>query len=108
VDDPARYGRIDIDPSDRVTRFHEKDSRATRPSWISAGVYLFNHTVLERIAKLGVCSIERDVLETMPAGSIHAFRTDGRFLDIGTPESLALASQMFPSDGIHNPRTSIL
>jgi NDP-sugar pyrophosphorylase family protein len=95
VQDPGRYGRLEIDAADRIVRFEEKTAASSSPTWVNAGVYLFNRTVLEGIAKLERGSLERDVLERMPAGSIHAFRTAGRFLDIGTPESLAEAPAFF-------------
>lgn len=53
--------------------------------------------MLGNIASLAKGSLERDILEKMPAGTIHAFLTDGRFLDIGTPETLALAAQILTS-----------
>jgi NDP-sugar pyrophosphorylase family protein len=92
VEDAGRYGRIEIDSADRIVRFEEKNAVATAPSWVNAGVYLFDRTMLDRIAKIESGSLERDVLEHMPAGSIHAFQTAGRFLDIGTPQSLAQAA----------------
>ncbi len=95
VQDPGRYGRLEIDAADRIVRFEEKNAAASAPSWVNAGVYLFSRTMLEGIAKLERGSLERDVLERMPPGSIHAFRTEGRFLDIGTPESLAQAPAFF-------------
>ena len=95
VNDPHRYGRIEFSCSDRIARFEEKSFAATAPSWVNAGVYLFDRAILGRIAKLKHGSIERDVLEAQPPGSVHAFRTEGRFLDIGTPESLAQASAFF-------------
>jgi NDP-sugar pyrophosphorylase family protein len=95
VHDPQRYGRIEIDSASRITRFEEKSSAATAPSWVNAGVYLFDRAILERIAKLEHGSLERDVLEALPPGSVHACRAEGRFLDIGTPESLAQASAFF-------------
>lgn len=97
VRDPHRYGRVEIDSSDRIARFEEKSSTAAAPSWVNAGVYLFDRTILERIARLEHGSLERDVLEAMSPGSIHACRTEGRFLDIGTPESLALAATFLES-----------
>jgi len=95
VQDPGRYGRLEIDAADRIMRFDEKNAAASAPSWVNAGVYLFSRTMLEGIAKLERGSLERDVLERMPPGSIHAFQTEGRFLDIGTPESLAQAPAFF-------------
>jgi NDP-sugar pyrophosphorylase family protein len=76
-------------------RFEEKNATRSAPSWINAGVYLFDRTILAGIAKLSYGSLERDVLEVMLPGSIHAYQTEGRFLDIGTPESLDQAATFF-------------
>ena len=99
VNHPERFGRIEIDSFDRIARFEEKSSAASAPSWVNAGVYLFDRAILGRIAQLASGSLERDVLEAMPPGSIHACRTEGRFLDIGTPESLAQAAAFFQHSG---------
>ena len=88
--DARRYGSVEIDAAGRVLSFREKGS-STASGWINGGVYLFGGAVIDRIAGLASGSLEREVLAAMPPGSIHAFRTEGRFLDIGTPESLASA-----------------
>jgi NDP-sugar pyrophosphorylase family protein len=93
VEDGSRYGRVELD-GDYINRFVEKDSGYTDPCWISAGVYLFNREVLDRIFEMRSGSLEHDVLEAMPPGSIHAVKSPGRFVDIGTPESLAQASEI--------------
>jgi NDP-sugar pyrophosphorylase family protein len=90
VDDPGRYGGLDIDDAGRVRRFREKSAGGAPPYWISAGIYLLGRAALDEVAALGRGSLERDVFERRPAGSIFAFRSAGRFLDIGTPETLAL------------------
>jgi NDP-sugar pyrophosphorylase family protein len=94
VENAGRYGRVEIDPAGRVRRFAEKDPAASGPAWINAGAYLFGRQVLKKIATLRKGSLERDILEKMPPGSIVAFRAQGRFLDIGTPETLALAPEV--------------
>lgn len=94
VDQPGRYGRLVVDAHDRVVRFEEKDPLAVEPSWINAGFYLFSQTLLDRIARLSHGSLERDVLAALPAGSIHVSKVRGRFLDIGTPESLGAAEEV--------------
>jgi mannose-1-phosphate guanylyltransferase len=97
VEDAGRYGRLEIDSGQRVVRFEEKNPAAGKPAWINAGIYLFGRTALRKIAGLTEGSLERDILEKMPAGTIHAFLTGGRFLDIGTPETLALAPEILTS-----------
>ena len=94
VEGAARYGRLDIDARQRVVRFLEKEPSGAATAWINAGIYLFGGSVLERIAGLGKGSLERDVLQHLPPGAIHAFPAEGRFLDIGTPETLALAPEV--------------
>ncbi len=90
VDEPGRYGRIEIDGDGRVLRFREKSQAEAPPYWISAGIYLLDRATLDEIAALGRGSLEHDFFERRPAGSLFAFRIAGRFLDIGTPETLAL------------------
>ena len=95
VDNAGRYGMLQIDSANRVVRFDEKDVNATGSHWINAGFYLFSEGLLDRVAgRIHKGSLERDILEEMPAGSVLAFRTEGRFLDIGTPETLALAPEL--------------
>jgi NDP-sugar pyrophosphorylase family protein len=96
VEDPGRYGRLEIDAHDRVLRFVEKDAN-TGPAWINGGYYLFGRAALEAIATLSKGSLERDILQRMRPGTIHASRTHGRFLDIGTPETLSLAHEVLAS-----------
>lgn len=97
VENAGRYGRLEIDSRQRLIRFEEKNPAAVEPAWINAGFYLFERTELQHIAKLTKGSLERDILEKMPPGAIHAFPASGRFLDIGTPETLALASEILQS-----------
>jgi mannose-1-phosphate guanylyltransferase len=94
VEDAGRYGRVEIDALGRVFRFMEKDPAAIGPAWINAGFYLFNRSTMEKIFQLKRGSLERDILEQMPRGTIAAFRIDRRFLDIGTPQTLALAAEV--------------
>jgi mannose-1-phosphate guanylyltransferase len=94
VEDAARYGRVEIDPEGWIDHFAEKDGAFRGPAWISAGFYLFARAAIIRLSSPANRSLERDVLEKMPPRSIHAFRADGRFLDIGTPETLARASEV--------------
>ena len=95
VSDPRRYGRVEIDHTSRVTRFEEKASGLASAGWINAGVYLLNRSVLLQMSQDRPRSLERDVFEALPPGSIHAHRSEARFLDIGTPESLRQAEDLF-------------
>jgi NDP-sugar pyrophosphorylase family protein len=90
VDDAGRYGGMEIDRCSRVIRFCEKGGgEEDPPRWVSAGLYCLSRELLDEIAALGRGSLERQVFEREPSGSILAFPIDGPFLDIGTPETLA-------------------
>lgn len=87
--DVSRFGRIETDDRNRVTRFAEKDPDRVGAGLINAGVYLFDRTVLDDIVRGDAKSLERDVFGSL--GDIGAHVVAGTFLDIGTPESLAAA-----------------
>ncbi|WP_029010449.1 nucleotidyltransferase family protein [Azospirillum halopraeferens] len=91
VEDAARFGRVDVGPDGRVLRFVEK---APGRGIINAGVYLFSAAFLDRIAASDAVSLERDVLERQPPGTLRAFVAQACFIDIGTPESLAVAAEV--------------
>ena len=90
VADAGRYGGLDVDHAGRVTRFLEKRPDAG-PGLINGGVYAFGRRFLDALMAGDGSSLERDVLERQPAGTLLAVETGGRFIDIGTPESLAQA-----------------
>jgi NDP-sugar pyrophosphorylase family protein len=97
VADATRYGRLEIEGG-RVQRFAEK-SNAPGSAWINGGIYLLSGMLLDRLAGMGPCSLERDLLERLPPGSIATFPTSGHFIDIGTPTSLAAAPDVLAAAG---------
>lgn len=91
VPDAARFSRVEIAADGRVRHFQR-----SRPGSgiINAGVYLFSAAFLDRLAASTAQSLERDVLEAAAPGVLHAHVAKARFLDIGTPESLAAAAEI--------------
>lgn len=100
VPDGSRFGRVETSPAGRVLRFVEKDLAATGPAWINGGVYAFTPALLARLAAAQGPSLERDFLGLLPEATLHAARRQARFIDIGTPASLADAPAFF-KDGSH-------
>jgi len=94
VANAGRYGRVMIDGQQRIGGFREKDASFLGHAFVSAGVYFLSAALLDEIAAGGAVSIERDVFERLPAGSLAAFAGCFRFIDIGTPETLALAESV--------------
>ena len=90
VDDVARYGSVTLDGT-RVTAFAEKG--ASGPGFINGGVYALDRAALAE-APPGAFSLEHDVLgELVGQGDVVGMATSGLFVDIGLPESLALAAE---------------
>jgi phosphoheptose isomerase/UTP-glucose-1-phosphate uridylyltransferase len=88
VPDSGRYGAVDAGPDGRVRAFREKDP-ARGAGTINAGVYVFEPSVLARIAAGRAVSLETEVLPALLAAGepVHAALGVTDFIDIGTPES---------------------
>ena len=92
VDDPRRYGLVEVADDGRVLEFVEKPGAEyavpAHGALINAGVYLLEPEVLAMIPAGRQLSIERGVFpELAAAGRLYAFVSDAYWRDIGTPES---------------------
>jgi NDP-sugar pyrophosphorylase family protein len=94
VDDAARYGRVEVDAVGRITRFVEKG--AAGGGYINAGVYACRRVVFDSVEGGRALSIETDIFPRLAeAGTLYGFVCDGRFIDIGVPESYLAAVDFF-------------
>jgi NDP-sugar pyrophosphorylase family protein len=93
VGDTARYGTVAFDEEQRITAFEEKGTRSGA-GWINAGVYVMRKSVIASIAPGRLCSLERELFPSLAGEKLFAFCADGRFIDIGTPESYAAAADV--------------
>ena len=98
MDDSGRYGRVELDARDFIRGFAEKDAAFHGKAAINAGVYLLSATLLDDIAAGQAASLERDIFERLPPGSLAAFAGRFRFIDIGTPESFRVAGDVFGAE----------
>lgn len=94
VDDVSRYGSVEIAPDGLVKAFREKTGRSG-PGSINAGIYVFGRELFQVLPSHVTISLERDLLPQWISRGIRTFQTSGRFIDIGTPESLAAATDFF-------------
>lgn len=94
VEDTSRFGRVEIDDEGAVRNFEEKGG-AISPGWINAGVYCLARSVVENLPAGKALSIERDVFPSLIGLGLWAFRGDGAFIDIGTPQSYGEAQHFF-------------
>jgi len=99
VDDVSRYGRVLVDGDGAVTSFEEKPPAAgDRPNgsgYINAGVYLIERKIINALPPEIPLSLERDVFPHWIGRGIYALAQRVPFIDIGTPESWAIASNFF-------------
>jgi NDP-sugar pyrophosphorylase family protein len=91
VDDATRYGLLDAGSGGRLIGFQEK-----RPGvgLVNAGVYLFRRETVEMFPRKTPLSFETDVFPVLIAAGcvIRVCPSKVPFLDIGTPASLAAAT----------------
>ena len=90
VEDAGRFGRVRLGSNDQITEFVEKGS-SFGGGWINAGVYLLERDLIEMLPANMLLSLEREIFPMWIPQGVFGFKTQGRFLDIGTPESYALA-----------------
>lgn len=94
VPDTRRYGRVKLGANGLLLRFNEKeDERDT--GWINAGIYLINYSLFLTIPANSNVSLEHDMFPGWIGRGLFGYRSEGRFLDIGTPEAYAEAGQFF-------------
>jgi mannose-1-phosphate guanylyltransferase len=87
VDDPTAYGLVRLNEDHAVKEFVEKPSADQIDSkLISAGAYVLERAILDRIPPDRNVSIEREVWPQLIGDGLYGFAADAYWLDIGTPE----------------------
>ena len=104
VSDAGRFGKVEMTPEGILTRFVEKQA-ASGAGWINAGVYVLERSLVEKIPHGRNISLEQELLPIwVQRRRVYGFRCEGRFLDIGTPESYAAAPGFFAGSSPHPRR----
>jgi len=96
VDDVGRFGQVELNKQNLITAFKEKGEESGR-GLINAGIYLIKASLLRNILSAGKSSIEYDFFPVLTEKKLYGFPWQGRFIDIGTPESYKKASAFFRS-----------
>jgi len=96
VEDPGRFGVVELGEKGRIKRFVEKPKPGEAPSrLVNAGVYVLDPSVLDIIPHGRKVSTERKVFPALAReGSLCGYRFDGIWVDIGLPEDYFLANRM--------------
>lgn len=96
--DTARYGKVTVGQDENITAFDEK-GRSSGAGWINAGMYLMKKSLIASIPVGRAYSLEREFFPTLAGRRLFGFRAEGRFIDIGTPKSYAMAEDFFAVKG---------
>ncbi len=83
VENTHRFGRVEIDSGRRITHFREKGCDG--PGLINAGIYVFDRSLVEQFPP-GTLSLEHEVFLALVGRGLYGIITQGRFVDMGTPE----------------------
>lgn len=93
IENCARYGQAVLKDG-KLTHF--KYPGGNNPGWINAGIYLLTRRLFEVLSLEGSFSFETDVLEkNLEKISCIVVPSEGKFIDIGVPESYAAAPNFF-------------
>ncbi|MDA0997494.1 MAG: nucleotidyltransferase family protein [Proteobacteria bacterium] len=97
VADAGRYGALEVSDGGRIVKFREKDA-AAGAGLINGGVYALGAAFWPLLETNPGPSLERDVFQCLPSGTLAAYDAGNvPFIDIGTPESLAMAASIIKS-----------
>lgn len=94
VPDTGRYGKVVVSDDGRITAFEEK-VLDYRPGWINAGVYIMQKSLVASIPAATPYSLERQFFPGLAPKNIYGFCSNGKFIDIGTPDAYRRAREFF-------------
>jgi NDP-sugar pyrophosphorylase family protein len=88
VEDPSRYGVVEIDKDKCIKNFIEKPTKEQAPTnLINAGIYILDPKIFNYIPKDKQCSIEREIFPTLAKeNKLFGHTIEGLWMDIGKPE----------------------
>lgn len=94
TENPERFGSVEMASNDAVVGFKEK-ALGLNVSWINAGMYLLSQKMLGSIPPNQPISLEREVLPLWVRRGLWGFPSPGVFVDMGTPQGLGKAEDIF-------------
>jgi len=86
VDDPTRFGVVQLNPDWRINRFVEKPSLKKAPShMVNAGIYMIEPSVLKMIPARRMVSLEREIFPVLARRQkLGGFPFGGHWFDVGS------------------------
>ncbi len=92
VSDTSRYGAVEIDCNLKILGFREK-SDCGGAGYINAGLYIFQRKMFDNVPDNKALSLEKDLLPNMIKPYAYGYITEGKFIDIGIPETYQYAEE---------------
>jgi mannose-1-phosphate guanylyltransferase len=102
VEDTSSYGVVPTDDSGQVIEFIEKGSGDPPTDRINAGAYVLERDVIESIPAGTAVSFEREVFPALVGGGLYGYDAAGYWIDIGTPERYLEATWDLLAGRVHS------
>lgn len=97
VDDPSRYGIVELAEEKRIKRFIEKPAHKKAPTNLAnAGIYAFDPKIFNYIPSERPVSIERETFSILTRErKLYSYRFKGNWIDIGKLADYIKANRLF-------------
>ncbi len=99
VEDCSRYGSVVIDREGSVLAFQEKQA-GLGAGLVNAGVYVLDWQTVKAIPSRCKVSLETEFFPSLVGRGLYATSSQSKLLDIGTPESYALATEFLAAESL--------
>ncbi len=101
VEDPNRYGVVELTKENRITRFVEKPSKKAPSNLVNAGIYVFAPDIFNYIPARKRCSIELEVFPKLAGeGQLFGHEIKGLWIDVGKPSDFIEANRLWLEAGM--------
>lgn len=109
VEEPSRYGVVQLAEDNRIIRFVEKPPRESAQSnLINAGAYVLSPGIFDYISKGRAVSIEREVFPKLAEEKkLYGCIFDGLWIDIGKPEDYLQVNKILLDTVSDQPKCKI-
>ena len=94
VPDTGRYGKVIVAEDGFLSAFEEKVINSG-PGWINAGICITKKSLVASMPAGKSFSLEREFFPSLVGKGLYGFCSNGKFIDIGTPESYHRAQEFF-------------
>lgn len=104
VNDPSRYGVVELAERDRIKRFVEKPPQGKAPSnLINAGIYALSPSIFDSISSGRRVSIEREVFPALAKDNrLYGYEFDGLWIDVGEPSDFLRGNRVLLGSEFRN------